>query len=204
MLLLLSACAAHDGLNGGQGPAGPPGVAPVVPAPNAVNTVVSEYNEQRSAIGQESISQGLQCTLYTVPSTTTAIIGAVLTTVGQWEYNGTFNQANGNSSPGFNMLPIALQPMYTSYYLIKCAGLLVVPASGFYGFSISNDDGANLYVNGLLINNDGLHAVSTKSAAKYLARGVASFEVDAWDSGGSHALIVNQNGALLPAANLYH
>jgi hypothetical protein len=205
MTLILTACAAHNGMDGATGQPGPPGLQPPTPAvPSATQVVVSEYNEQRAAIGQELISQGLQCTLYTVPSTTTAIIGATLTTVGQWEYNGAFNQANGPSSPGFNMLPVALQPLYTSYYVIKCTGLLIVPTSAFYAFSISNDDGANLYVNGLLINNDGVHAVSTKSTAKYLARGVASFEVDFFDTGGSKALIVNQNGTLLPAANLYH
>ena len=204
-LMLLVGCAeAHDGLNGVQGPAGPPGVAPITPIPSSVDVVVSEYNEQRQALGQELISQGLQCTLYTVPNTTTAIIGAVLTNVGSWEYSGTFNQPNGSSAPGINILPVQLQPLYSSYYIVKCTGLLIVPSSGFYGFTLASDDGANLYVNGLLINNDGIHSVATKVGAKYLARGVASFELDYYDTGGNHALVLNQNGNILPALNLYH
>ena len=202
-LMVLTACSKYetDNYTNGQPPKPVP---PVVQVPDPVLTIVSEYNEQRQALGQELVSQGLTCSLYTVPNTTTAIIGATLTSQGQWEYSGNFNQSNTSSSPGLNVLPVVLQPLYNAWYVVKCSGLLVVPNSGFYSFSVSSDDGANLYVNGLLINNDGVHGVSTKSAAKYLARGMVSFELDYFDQGGNKALVLNMDGNLLPASNFYH
>lgn len=204
--LVITAC--QDGLNGSmgpQGPAGPPAVLPPPPAaPDALQVMVSEYNEQRAAIGQELIQPGLQCTLYTVPNTTTLIVGATLTTVGSWGYLGDFNIANGPSSPGLSLLPLTLRSIYTSYYIVKCSGLYVNGASGFYGFDLSSDDGANLSLNGAFLNNDGTHGITTKSGAKYLARGVYSFQLDYLDIGGSHALILSSGGVPVSAEHFYH
>jgi hypothetical protein len=206
MFCLVAACAGPKGSSGASGPQGVPGVviAPPVVAPSPVDVLVAEYNEQRIAVGQELIEPGLQCTLYTVPNTTTAIVGATLTTVGSWAYSGDFDFANGPSSPGIGMLPPTLLSLYTSYYVIKCTGLLINPVSGFYGFELSSDDGANLSINGAFINNDGVHGIVTKSGAKYMARGVYSFELDYSDAGGSHALMLYSGSAAVPAVNFYH
>lgn len=205
LTVLLSACAGNDGLNGAvgpQGPAAPPTVAP--PPPSALSVVVSEYNEQRAAVGQELIAQGLACTLYTVPNTTTAITGAVLTTVGSWGYSGAFDVVNGNSSPGLSLLPLTLRSIYSSYYIIKCSGLYVVEASGFYGFDLSSDDGAIFALNGAFLSNDGTHAISTVSGAKYLARGVYSMSMSYLDIGGSHALMLKSGGVIVSSEHFYH
>ena len=208
MLLIaasLTACAGNDGLNGPvgpQGPAAPPTVAP--PPPSALEVVVAEYNEQRAAVGQELISQGLACTLYTVPNGTSAITGAVLTTVGSWEYSGAFNVLNGSSSPGVNLLPSTLSSIYTANYIIKCNGLYVVDASGFYGFELSSDDGSILALNGAFLSNDGVHGLTSVSGAKYLARGVYSLSMSYLDVGGSHALMLKSGGSIVDAAHFYH
>lgn len=205
--VILSGCAGNDGLDGAPGPKGPTGpTAPpvIVPMPSALDVVVAEYNEQRAAVGQELIQQGLACTLYTVPNSTTAITGAVLTTVGTWGYAGNFNFANGNSSPGLGLLPSTLQSIYSSYYIVKCSGLFIVAASGFYGFDLSSDDGAIVALNGAFLTNDGVHAVSTVSGAKYLARGVYSFSLSYLDIGGSHALMFKSGGVAVSAEHFYH
>ena len=179
-------------------------LVPPPASPSALQIVVNEYNEQRTAVGQAPITRGLACTLYTVPGTTVQISGASLTTVGSFGYTGNFNFANGPSSPGLKLLPETLRSIYTSYYIIKCSGLYVNDASGFYGFDLTSDDGAIVSLNGTFLNNDGVHGITTKSGAKYLARGVYSFEISYLDIGGSHALMFSSGGIAVDAEHFYH
>ena len=202
--LTLIACAGPAGHNGVDGT---PGQVVAVPAPpnlDTVSAVIQEYNEGRVAQGQNPVTQGLTCTLYAVPVSTSQIVGATLTTIGSWTYLGVFNDANGPSSPGLSVLPSPLRSIYTSYYIVKCLGLFVAQAAGYYDFVLSSDDGANLSVNGALINNDGTHGITTKSAVKFLNRGAYSFELDYLDIGGSHALLLKSGGLPVSASNLYH
>lgn len=101
-------------------------------------------------------------------------------------------------------MPVPLQTVYTSYYLIKCTGLYVQAAAGYVEMDLSSDDGGIVNLNGVFLNNDGTHGVTTKSGTKYLSRGVYSFELDYFDIGGSHALILKANGSLVDASQLYH
>lgn len=214
--LILMACSGHSGNDGavgapgtpgGAGPVGPTGPVAGSPTPpnlDSVADVIQEYNEGRVAQGQDPVVQGLTCSLYTVPNTTTQIVGAVLTGVGSWTYVGVFNDANGSSAPGISVLPAPIRGLYTSYYIVKCTGLFVAPSADWYEFDLSSDDGANLSVNGALINNDGTHGVTTKSGTRFLNRGVVGFELDYLDIGGSHALMLMSNGVSVPAANFYH
>lgn len=189
---------------GDKGDRGPTLIIPPPTPPNASEVLVAEYNEQRAAVGQSLIQRGLACTLYTVPAGTSQISGATLTSVGSWGYSGVFNVDNGPSSPGVSLLPPTLQLIYTSNYIIKCSGLYVNPVSGFYGFDLTSDDGAIVNLNGTFLNNDGTHAVSTVSKAKYLARGVFSFDLSYLDIGGSHALMFKSGGAAVGAEYFYH
>src|SRR5665213_3287455 len=155
ILISLTACAGNDGVDGSNGAPGPAGpVTTPTPPPNldSIADVVQEYNEGRVAVGQDPVTAGLACTLYTVPNTTTQIVGAVLTSVGSWTYTGVFNDANGSSAPGLTILPAAIRSFYTSYYVVKCTGLYVMAGPGYAEFDLSSDDGANLSVNGALIN----------------------------------------------------
>lgn len=189
-----------------RGDKGDPGPVIKIPPtiPNGIEVLASEYNDSRVAKGQDPVTEGLTCTLYSVPNTTTQIVGAALSTVGSWTFEGTFNDPNGSSAPGLNIMPPVLRPVYTSYYVIKCSGLLAVVEGGFYSFELSSDDGANLSVNGALINNDGTHAITTKTAVKYLDRGMVSFQLDYLDIGGSHALVLNSSGIPIGAKYFYH
>jgi hypothetical protein len=175
------------------------------PAAAATQELVAEYNNYREALGQAPITPGLACSLYTVPTTTAAIIGATLTGVGSFLYTGAFNIANQPVTNGFPVLPPALRPIYQTWFIVKCSGLYVATTSQWYEFDTTSDDGSNLYADGaLVVNNDGLHGAQKKSGARFLQANVHSFEVDFFQSSGSQALVVNVNGALLPAASLYH
>jgi hypothetical protein len=215
-----SLCACSQGPNGGQGPAGEPGptgapgpAATPSPTPTetAVQTMVDTENQYRLSVGQEALTPGLDCNLYTVPATTTGILAAtnggtapVLTSVGSFGYQGIFNQPNGPTSAGLNVLPTGLQSVYQSWYVLKCTGDLVVSDDNWHEFDVNSDDGSNLYVDGLLINNDGLHGAQDKAASKYLKYGFHSFELDYLQGAGSEALILNEDGAVMQSSGFYH
>jgi PA14 domain len=179
-------------------------VTPIV-APDAIQVELNILNAQRQFVGQELLQPGLDCTLYTVPQTTIAIIGATLTNLGSFAYQGVFNVPNQSVSVGLPILPKTLQSVFQTWYVMKCTGTLVMGVPGWHSFSLSSDDGSNLYISGaLVINNDGLHGMQTVSAVKSLTQGGYSIELDYLQGGGNEALILDMDGALLPAENLYH
>ena len=182
-----------------------PNNTPMPTTQSEIDQIVSTYNNYELAIGNDQISNGLVCRLYTVPSNTSGIVGAPLTTVGSWEYVGDFNQSNVSASEGLNILPSQIRPYYIQFFIVKCTGYLIVTQNQFYEFSLSSDDGSLLYVDGLLINNDGQHGIETVNKTKFLEYGVHSFELDYFEGpGGNEALILNMNETLLSSANLYH
>lgn len=207
LLLAIGFLTTGCGSTGPQGPAGVPGTEPAPPALETVQSAVDQYNAWRTEQGEDPIVPGLDCTLYTVPNTTTAIIGATgLVTVGSFTYTGTFDQSDQAGTSGFNVLPSVLQSVYSTYFIVKCTGDIVIPTSAWYEFDLTSDDGSNLYINGgnPLINNDGVHTEQTDTADKNLEAGVYSFELDYFQAGGNVALILNMDDSLLPAANFYH
>lgn len=194
---------------GPQGPPGAPSPAPVTPAQPVVSVIdvlVVAENEYRVSVGQSPLTQGLSCTLYTVPSGTATIIGAALTSKGSYTYAGNFNSPDSGLSMGINVLPVSIRPLYTSWYALSCVGKLVVEESGYYSFELTSDDGSLLYLDGgLLVNNDGNHGATTVSAMKYMRVGVHDFTLKYMSGpGGNQALILKSSGVLVPAANLYH
>lgn len=177
----------------------------ILPVNNTdLEDVVSQYNANKAAQGQSQVQPGVLCTLYTVPQTTAQIVGALLTTIGSFPYHGAFNQLSEPVGNGLNILPPPLANLYQSWFIVKCTGLLFITDNNWHQFDLNSDDGSNLYISGLLINNDGLHGIQTKSGVKFLSRGAVSFELDFFQSNGNLALILNMDGTLLPAANLYH
>jgi hypothetical protein len=203
----------------GQGPQGIQGL-PGTNAPEtatvdpAIQSVVNAYNENHPV--NDPITQGLACTLYTVPTSTLQILAsatgvvpvvpaATLTTVGSFLYTGEFNQPEGSVTGGFNVLPSNLQGLYQTWFIVKCTGLFISTYYALHEFDLTSDDGSVFSIGGQLINNDGLHAAATKSASKILdAETVYSFEVDFFQGGGDQELVLNMDGALLPSQNLYH
>lgn len=204
------------GATGASGPAGAAGTVTTVT--NTVNVVtvgamVAEQNAYRNIVGQVPLEQGLDCNLYTVPTTTTGITATanggtapVLTSYAAFFYTGVFNQPNLPVTAGFNVLPMALQPLIQTWFIMKCTGTLFVADNNYHSFALSSDDGSNLYINGgtALINNDGLHAAATVTAEKLLTWGMYSFELDFMQGSGQQELILNEDGKLFDTSALYH
>lgn len=199
--MTLTACG-----KGEQGTQGPQGIAAPAPASADVLDIVNLENSYRSSVGQAPLTSGMVCTLYTVPNTTTLIIGAVLTNIGSWNYLGTINQPNTPVTNGLNILPTALATVYQSWYIVKCTATLIIADDNYHLFVLTSDDGSNLYVDGgaALINNDGLHGSQSKSAAKLLKYGLHTIEVDYLQAGGQQELSLTMDGAYINQALMYH
>lgn len=220
---LMTACGysgAVTGLPGPQGPQGAPGVPYETPPLTDVQTIVANYNANAFAsTGADPITPGLKCSLYNVPNLpatpcllASSIAGCTqLSTttgyaaIGSWTYEGNVDQPNEAGTSGFNLLPKALQSLYTTNFVVTCTGYFVNPDYAYHEFDVNSDDGALLYINGsLVVNNDGEHSAADVAGQRYLQGLVYSFQLNYFQGPGNVELIVNEDGQLLPAANLYH
>lgn len=170
--------------------------------------VLNEEDAYLESVGQHDLIPGLSCTIYTVPTSTTGIVQATnscsLTNQASFSYTGQFNQPLTPVSNGLNILPTALQSVYQTWFIVKCYGYLVNLDNNYHQFSLTSDDGSLLYVDGLLVNNDGLHSTATVSNSKLLTVGAHYFELDFFQGGGMQSLILNEDGVLLNSNQLYH
>jgi hypothetical protein len=224
LALAMSACARGDkgdiGSPGGQGPTGPQGPAAPVPTVDPIqaqiNTLVAEENKWRESQGQTELSQGLSCSVQAIsagqylssssPGYTAA--QAIVLAGSSYPFLGSnFDQPNSGAGPNSVITDPYIQSLFTSNnYRISCLGQLVVLEDGYHGFTMSSDDGSILTIDGAqVINNDANHGVVTVSGTKLLRAGVHTFSLlYAQSGGGNFALVLNMNGSVLPAANLYH
>ena len=231
-VLVLSACGHIDhstkgdtgatgpsGSPGSTGPTGPPAPAPVVaPAQQWINDVIASENAYRESLGQTYLSSGLSCTVQAVASgqflsssspNYTVAAGVLVLSGPSYSYllKVGFDQPNSNAGPN-NVIDPEIQSLFLSNnYKIVCSGQLVVTEDGYHSFSMSSDDGSILTIDGTqVINNDGNHGISTMTGTKNLRSDVVhTFSVQYAQSGaGQFALVLDMDGSLLPAANLYH
>lgn len=167
-------------------------------AQDDVDHMVSLKNEFRTLSGLNPLVKNLMCQLKTFTGGSTFGTAAPFTGavhVAYFEYNGAFNQPQTNVNNGMNVLPAALKALYKSMYNFTCTGFIVVPESDNYMFDLTSDDASRLYVNGtLLIDNDGNHGTTLRSAMKLLERGIYAFRLDYAQAGGDQSLILKVNG----------
>jgi hypothetical protein len=190
---------------------------PTPPTPDeeqdTINHLVEDENEYRDSWGSSLLTTGLTCTLYTISGGSriqvsipghTQLTGK--TKVTSYLYKGEFNQPNVSTSLGLNVLPTALKNTYKNMYYLQCVGFLVATASSTYQFDLTSDDASLLYVSGAkVIDNDNNHGATLVTGSKYLRKGVHSFKLEyAQAGGGSQALILKMNSALLNPKYLYH
>lgn len=229
-VLVLAACARGDkgdtgnaGTPGATGPQGP--AAPVTPE-TTVQQLVDAENQYRESLGETELSLGMSCAVQAISSggflstsspnyvaaTCTANplsqACAIVLTGTSYAFLGVngFNQPNSNAGPN-NIIDPQIQGLFTNNnYRISCTGQLVVTDDGYHGFSVASDDGAIVTVDGTQVtNNDGSHGISTALGTKNLRAGVHTLSVLYAQSGqGQFALVIQMDGAALPAANLYH
>ena len=89
-------------------------------------------------------------------------------------------------------VPQRLQP---DEFALRFTGMIQIPTSGKYMFTISSDDGSRLYIdNKLLINNDGPHGMVEKQGGVDLLAGSYPIVVTYFDGGGGDGLEVRWSG----------
>ena len=172
--------------------------------PTQIQLLVQQYNGTRLAEGQDQVSPGLDCSMYTVPNTTTSIATATLTSVGSFNFSGVFNQVQTPVTNGLNILPKNVQNVLQTYFVVKCTGILVVADNNWHEFDLTSDDGSRMYIDGTLLNNDGLHSSTTVIETKFLSSGIHSFELDFFQASGQQSLILNEDGAVMSNEGYYH
>lgn len=88
-------------------------------------------------------------------------------------------------------------------YAITFDGVFRVPADGTYTFTLSSDDGSNLYVDGaLVVDNDGVHAPATIADTVKLTKGFHKITVAFFQGGGGDELAVEVEGPSLARQQL--
>jgi hypothetical protein len=124
-----------------------------------------------------------------------------------------------NALPNFASLTPAATGTVTNFTLaprlrddsfaFEFTGFVAVPADGLYTFSTASDDGSRLYIGTqLVVDNDGLHGVQTRSGKIALQAGVHALRVTFFEKGGGEALEVRWSGAgiadqTIPASRLF-
>lgn len=81
-------------------------------------------------------------------------------------------------------------------FAIRYDGYIRIPRGDVYQFTLASDDGSRLYIGDtLLIDHDGLHSLSEKTAEIALAAGFHRFRVHFFEATGGHELIVTMRTA---------
>lgn len=84
-------------------------------------------------------------------------------------------------------------------FALRFSGMIQIPTTGKYTFSISSDDGSRIYLDEkLLVDNDGLHGMSEKSGTVDLVAGSHPLVVTYFDNGGGDGLEVTWSGPGIP------
>jgi len=213
-ILLLSGCSKFEAVNNiTQQPV-------LTPAQVTIDTIIANENVYRESLGETLLSPGLSCTVQAVtageflssssPNFAITPGAAVLTLTGpSYAYLLTTSIDQPDSNPGPNsIIDPEIQGLFTNNnYKINCSGQLAVVLDGYHEFSVSSDDGSILTIDGTQVTNgDGNHGIATYVGTKNLRSDVVhTFNIQyAQSGGGQFALVVNMDGSLLPAANLWH
>jgi hypothetical protein len=96
-------------------------------------------------------------------------------------------------------------------FVVRLRGWIDIPAHGAYSFRIASDDGSRLLVDGQqLLDNDGVHAATTKTSPPYcLEQGWHEIVVEYFEDSGSETLSLEMstdgvNFAAIPDASFVH
>jgi len=88
--------------------------------------------------------------------------------------------------------PLADSPRSDGFGVVV-TGWLQIPTTGFYAFSLSSDDGARLFIDGeLLVDNDGLHAMTERIS--HAPWETIEIPVESTEEGGTLVITCNGDG----------
>jgi hypothetical protein len=103
-----------------------------------------------------------------------------------------------------------LDARFADNFAARETGFLEVSTSGRYKLSLRSKDGARLWLDGvLLVNNGGIHPVRQQIKAVTLTAGLHSLRVEFFANTGPAALILSWSGPgiatqVVPASHLFH
>lgn len=101
-----------------------------------------------------------------------------------------FKAAREGISAGFD---ISVKRRKENYALVF-EGYFLLPKEGRYNFRTTSDDASKLFIDGkLVVNNDGVHAPTTRTGSAQLTKGVHKVRVEFAQVGGGDELAVFMN-----------
>jgi alpha-L-fucosidase len=128
---------------------------------------------------------------------------------GMWDSLPQFQTLTPKRS---GILPVigVVQPTVPEHYGMTFEGFVRIEHTGVYTFAISSDDGSRLSIDGqVVVNHDGLHSLSERSAFVPLAAGYHRLRIEYFQGEGGDGLniICAPAGGIpqpIPAAMLFH
>jgi hypothetical protein len=126
---------------------------------------------------------------------------------GNWDALPDLSQLSPAASSA--SMSVSLGPeQRTEYSALRFRGALIVPEDDVYVFSLSSDDGSDLWIDEVLvIDNDGLHGTLEKRGHIALAAGLHALEVNWFNKTGGAELNLEWaplGGELQPVTELAH
>lgn len=81
-------------------------------------------------------------------------------------------------------------------FAVMLSGVLGIYKTGYYDFWTKSDDGSHLYIDGIMVvNNGGLHGPAKKRGSMLLSHGYHTIMVDFFENGGGAYLDLTYKGA---------
>ena len=85
------------------------------------------------------------------------------------------------------------------YFGAQYTGTIDIPQDGSWTFYTNSDDGSKLWIDGqLVVNNDGLHSMRTRSGTVNLTAGKHDITIRVFENWGAVGLIVYWQGPGVP------
>lgn len=102
---------------------------------------------------------------------------------------------SGISAPVAGPLSAQFRFPWLPYTGVRFSGLVQIPATGVYTFTLSSRDGSRLIIDGhVVVDNDGLHSIRARSGSVYLERGLHRIDCSYFCSSAEPALSVRIRG----------
>lgn len=127
---------------------------------------------------------------------------------GKWNKLPDFSQMKPALSGTVKSIDISARQGKEEYaYVFE--GFVKIPADGVYTFYVSSDDGSKLWIGDMLIDNDGAHSLTEKSAEIPLSKGYHAIKLQFFENSGGDELYVNWKGpgfekTALPGSVLFY
>lgn len=109
---------------------------------------------------------------------------------GSWQQLPSFDSLEPKSTGAATGFDVGVRERDNQFGLVF-EGFLQVPRSGAYTFELSSDDGSRLIINGdVVVDNDGIHGMQTRSGKVTLEEGPVPIRVEFFEQGGGEELVV--------------